>query len=117
MAPGKNDEGLAASAAAARASEAEFLRTWGPLPPFNACPIGWHPSSLAPVFYGYRVCSSKPVSELAELAAPVASGAETSPSRPLDGPQHALHVRELEQWGGWGANPRPADYESAALTG
>ena len=20
-------------------------------------------------------------------------------------------------WGGWGSNPRPADYESAALTG
>jgi hypothetical protein len=23
----------------------------------------------------------------------------------------------LEEWGGWGSNPRPADYESAALTG
>jgi hypothetical protein len=21
------------------------------------------------------------------------------------------------EWGGWGSNPRPADYESAALTG
>ena len=21
------------------------------------------------------------------------------------------------RWGGWGSNPRPADYESAALTG
>jgi hypothetical protein len=24
---------------------------------------------------------------------------------------------ELGKWGGWGSNPRPADYESAALTG
>jgi hypothetical protein len=23
----------------------------------------------------------------------------------------------FEEWGGWGSNPRPADYESAALTG
>ena len=23
----------------------------------------------------------------------------------------------LGRWGGWGSNPRPADYESAALTG
>ena len=23
----------------------------------------------------------------------------------------------FELWGGWGSNPRPADYESAALTG
>jgi hypothetical protein len=25
--------------------------------------------------------------------------------------------RWSEWWGGWGSNPRPADYESAALTG
>ena len=24
---------------------------------------------------------------------------------------------EWYRWGGWGSNPRPADYESAALTG
>jgi hypothetical protein len=23
----------------------------------------------------------------------------------------------IEEWGGWGSNPRPTDYESAALTG
>ena len=26
-------------------------------------------------------------------------------------------TRTFKQWGGWGSNPRPADYESAALTG
>jgi integrase len=26
-------------------------------------------------------------------------------------------TRTFRQWGGWGSNPRPADYESAALTG
>lgn len=66
MAPRKDSEGLAASAEAARA-EAEFLRTWGPLPPFKACPIGWQPSALTPVFYGYRDYSSRPVSEMAEV--------------------------------------------------
>ncbi len=25
--------------------------------------------------------------------------------------------RGFEEWGGWGSNPRPTDYESAALTG
>ena len=25
--------------------------------------------------------------------------------------------RPVDQWGGWGSNPRPTDYESAALTG
>jgi hypothetical protein len=24
---------------------------------------------------------------------------------------------QIRWWGGWGSNPRPADYESAALTG
>jgi hypothetical protein len=58
---GAGDERLAAAGAA----EAEFLRTWGPLPPFKVCPIGWQPSALAPVFYGYRDYTSQPVSELA----------------------------------------------------
>jgi hypothetical protein len=55
----------------ARAFEAEFLRFWGPMPPFTICPIGWQPSALAPVFYGYRDYSSQPVDELArEVAIP-----------------------------------------------
>ena len=37
-----------------RAFETEFLRAHGPLPPLDACPIGWQPSALTPVFYGFR---------------------------------------------------------------
>jgi hypothetical protein len=29
-----------------------------PLPPGPSCPIGWQPSALAPVFYGYREYST-----------------------------------------------------------
>jgi hypothetical protein len=52
----------------ARAFEAEFLRSFGPLPPFKICPIGWQPSALTPVFYGYRDYSSQPVIEGADEA-------------------------------------------------
>jgi hypothetical protein len=52
----------------ARAFEAEFLRSFGPLPPFKICPIGWQPSALTPVFYGYRHYSSQPVVEEVEDA-------------------------------------------------
>jgi hypothetical protein len=27
------------------------------------------------------------------------------------------HITDDQEWGGWGSNPRPTDYESAALTG
>jgi hypothetical protein len=37
-----------------RAFEAEFLRAHGPIPPLADCPIGWQPSALTPVFYGFR---------------------------------------------------------------
>jgi Alpha/beta hydrolase family len=37
-----------------RAFEAEFLRAHGPIPPLDACPIGWQPGALTPVFYGFR---------------------------------------------------------------
>jgi predicted alpha/beta-hydrolase family hydrolase len=40
--------------ASLRAFEASFLRAHGPLPPGVACPIGWQPSALTPVFYGVR---------------------------------------------------------------
>ncbi len=30
---------------------------------------------------------------------------------------HQPRTKAFTQWGGWGSNPRPADYESAALTG
>jgi hypothetical protein len=33
------------------------------------------------------------------------------PARPPDA------FPQVSRWGGWGSNPRPADYESAALTG
>jgi integrase len=34
---------------------------------------------------------------------------------PIDG--SVVHLRRSEGWGGWGSNPGPTDYESAALTG
>jgi Phage integrase family len=42
-------------------------------------------------------------------------------SRPSQDPQmqHEIAGQGTDdgEWGGWGSNPRPADYESAALTG
>jgi hypothetical protein len=37
------------------------------------------------------------------------------PPRPI-APHEGIHAGQ-EGWGGWGSNPRPTDYESAALTG
>jgi hypothetical protein len=36
------------------AFETEFLSAHGPIPPLDVCPIGWQPSGLTPVFYGFR---------------------------------------------------------------
>jgi Phage integrase family len=42
-------------------------------------------------------------------------------SRPTNGSQETRETPgqndDDHEWGGWGSNPRPADYESAALTG
>jgi hypothetical protein len=42
-------------------------------------------------------------------------------SRPAKNPQETRkspgQSTKDKEWGGWGSNPRPADYESAALTG
>ena len=34
-----------------------------------------------------------------------------------DSRKPAAQLDTEDKWGGWGSNPRPADYESAALTG
>jgi len=40
--------------ATVRAFDRAMLAAFGPLRPLAACPIGWQPSPLAPVFYGAR---------------------------------------------------------------
>jgi hypothetical protein len=39
------------------------------------------------------------------------------PSHPHLGNTGLGTFPQVRLWGGWGSNPRPADYESAALTG
>ncbi|GAP51158.1 putative uncharacterized protein [Streptomyces azureus] len=54
------------------------------------------------------------------LAAELASSGfnPLSPSGGSGGPEETfLQVSDVQWWGGWDSNPRPTDYESAALTG
>lgn len=47
-----------------RAYEEAFVRRHGPIPPGLACPIGWRPNALAPVFFGvhdYGLADGAPV--------------------------------------------------------
>jgi integrase len=60
--------------------------------------------------------SSKPADP--ELhSAPTATGAATGNDHETRSSSKAAGQRPNSAWGGWGSNPRPADYESAALTG
>ena len=69
---------------------------------------------------GLAGCSqvAGPISMSASLPAIRRPGLRSGPTRHrrthLTAHEHALHVRELEQWGRWGSNPRPADYEPDA---
>ena len=57
-------------------------------------------------------CSMCPAGPLAMTAR--YTGSPTSVHEPV----HEVAAEGVFlQWGGWGSNPRPADYESAALTG
>jgi DNA invertase Pin-like site-specific DNA recombinase len=53
---------------------------------------------------------SSPCSESQDHTAP-------SPEKPAQpAPARSRFAQWFDRWGGWGSNPRPADYESAALT-
>src|SRR4051794_10911686 len=52
------DGGPAVDLRTLRAFDTALLARFGPLPPPAACPIGWQPSPLAPVFYGARDLTS-----------------------------------------------------------
>ena len=43
-------------------------------------------------------------------------GPDASSVAPMRAPRNTITAGQNE-WGGWGSNPRPTDYESAALTG
>ncbi len=56
------------------------------------------------------------------ISPPPAAHNRTSASQPRSRTRpifagHTALTGALSKWGGWGSNPRPADYESAALTG
>src|SRR5450755_672296 len=52
-----------------------------------------------------------PVFRIPGQAAP----SQEKPAQPA--PARSWFAQWFDRWGGWGSNPRPADYESAALTG
>src|ERR1700749_6258 len=68
MASEPGASGLQPEDGAARAFEAEFLRSFGPLPPVDTCPIGWQPGALTPVFYSYRDYTSQLVNAPPEVS-------------------------------------------------
>jgi hypothetical protein len=63
-----------------------------------------------------RICRSEP-----QIVASDRTQLHTWPTAKITNVRHFRRSKALtcdsEEWGGWDSNPRPTDYESAALTG